>query len=703
MFHLKRTVVGRRLRHAFVALTLAVSIPAPTGASDPLRTHAADRGIFIGAAVDVNALNGIQQYRAIAGGEFSSVTAENAMKWDATEPTQGNFTFSGADAIVNFAQQNGQLVHGHTLVWHNQTPGWVQALPAAQMRAAMENHVRTVVGRYASNPAVVAWDVVNEVIDDSGNLRNSFWLQTLGQSYIADAFRFARAADADATLCLNDYSIDGINTKSTAYYNLVQSLLAQGVPVDCIGFQGHLILNQVPSTLQQNIQRFVDLGLEVRITELDIRMQLPRDATKDQQQAANFASVVNACLAVPGCAGITLWGIDDGHSWVPGTFPGQGAALLWDANYSPKPAYTAVHDALAGPGGGDTIPPTAPGAPTASNVGQTTASLSWAASTDSGGSGLAGYDVFRQQSGTDPLLGTSAGTSLALSGLTPGTPYTVYVVARDNAGNTSSPSPTTTFTTQGSGGCASPVTISLPFAQNGAGEFCWFTTGTVNHVNSWNTQLVEINGVSFTNRWSNSMPPRVNGGYQIHYLASVPWAHFEMTGTGGGGNTVPVTGVTVTPATVTVAAGATAALTATVSPANATNPAVTWSSSNTSVATVNSSGVVTGVVAGSAVVTATTVDGGFTDTTAVTVTGGTGTPCSNPTTVAVPIVRDGAGDLCLFTSGAVSFVNSWNTQLVEINGVAFTNLWSNNLPARINGGYYIRYLANVPWAHFEAR
>jgi hypothetical protein len=152
-----------------------------------------------------------------------------------------------------------------------------------------------------------------------------------------------------------------------------------------------------------------------------------------------------------------------------------------------------------------------------------------------------------------------------------------------------------------------------------------------------------------------------------------------------------------------VAAGATAALTATVSPANATNPAVTWSSSNTSVATVNSSGVVTGVVAGSAVVTATTVDGGFTDTTAVTVTGGTGTPCSNPTTVAVPIVRDGAGDLCLFTSGAVSFVNSWNTQLVEINGVAFTNLWSNNLPARINGGYYIRYLANVPWAHFEAR
>ena len=688
-------------RISFFALTAALSSHAPASANQPLRVHADERGIFIGVAIDVNALNSIQQYRSLAGTHFSSITAENAMKWDATEPSQGNFTFTAADAIVTFAQQNNQVVHGHTLVWHSQTPSWVQSLPAAQMRSAMQNHIDTVVGRYASNPAVVAWDVANEVIDDNANLRSSFWLQTLGQSYIADAFRFARAADPDATLCINDYNIEGINAKSNAYFNLVQSLLAQGVPINCIGMQSHLILNQVPSSLQQNIQRFVGLGLQVRLTELDIRMALPRDTTKDQQQANNYAAVFNACLAVDGCAGVTIWGLDDGHSWVPGTFSGQGAALLWDASFNAKPAFTAVHDALAPPGEDDT-PPTTPGTPIATNVGQTTATLSWSASTDSGGSGLAGYEVLREQAGTDPVLGSTSGTSINLSSLTPATAYTVYVVARDNASNLSNPSGTTAFTTQSGGSsCANPVTISLPFSRNGTGDFCWFTTGTVSFVNSWNTQLVEINGVSFTNRWSNSMPARVNGGYVVHYVANVAWAHFEMNGSGGGG-TIAVIGVSVTPATLALAVGATAPLTATVSPANATNAAVAWSTSNASVATVNSSGVVAGVGAGSTTITATTVDGGFTDNTAVTVSGGGGGGCSNPTTVTVPFVRNGTGDLCLFTTGNIANINSWNTQLVEINGVSFTNRWANSLPARVNGGYFIRYVAAVGWAHFEA-
>jgi hypothetical protein len=96
------------------------------------------------------------------------------------------------------------------------------------------------------------------------------------------------------------------------------------------------------------------------------------------------------------------------------------------------------------------------------------------------------------------------------------------------------------------------------------------------------------------------------------------------------------------------------------------------------------------------------VDGGFTDNTAVTVSGGGGGGCSNPTTVTVPFVRNGAGDLCLFTTGNIANINSWNTQLVEINGVSFTNRWANSLPARVNGGYFIRYVAAVAWAHLEA-
>src|SRR5690606_16591927 len=153
-------------------------------ASAPLREHAAARNKFIGAALATGPLSNETQYRNIAATEFNQITAENAMKWDATEPQPNQFDFSGADAIVNFATQNNQQVHGHTLVWHNQTPGWVQGLGAGAMREAMENHISRVVGRYADNPAVVSWDVVNEVFDDNGNMRPSFWYNTLGLSYI---------------------------------------------------------------------------------------------------------------------------------------------------------------------------------------------------------------------------------------------------------------------------------------------------------------------------------------------------------------------------------------------------------------------------------------------------------------------------------------------------------------------------------------
>ncbi|WP_328807991.1 endo-1,4-beta-xylanase [Nonomuraea antri] len=448
---------------ALFGLIITFLLPTtPADASAPLRQHAAARGKFIGTALATGPLAGETSYRSIAGAEFNQITAENAMKWDATEPSQGQFAFSGADAIVDFAVQNDQQVHGHTLVWHSQTPGWVQSLGAAQMRAAMQNHISRVVGRYADNPAVVSWDVVNEVFDDNGNLRTSFWYNTLGQSYIADAFRAARAADPDARLCINDYNVEGINAKSTAMYNLVATLRQQGVPVDCVGFQGHLAIQYgFPNDLRQNLERFAALGVQVRITELDIRLQTPRDATKDATQATYYRNVVNACLAVTACAGVTIWGFTDRHSWVPDTFPGQGAALIYDENYQKKPSYTAVHDALAG-GTTDPTPPTTPGTPAVSGVTATSATLTWAASIDTGGSGLAGYTVYREQGATDPPLAQSTGNTVTLTGLSPNTAYQVYVRARDGAGNQSAASPTASFTTTGgtgTGACTATGTV----------------------------------------------------------------------------------------------------------------------------------------------------------------------------------------------------------------------------------------------------
>ncbi|WP_245641976.1 endo-1,4-beta-xylanase [Nonomuraea candida] len=442
----------------------AFLLPATSAeASAPLRTHAAARGKFIGAALATSPLSNETSYRNIAATEFNQVTAENVMKWDTVQPSQGQFNFSGADAIVNFATQNNQQVHGHTLVWHSQTPGWVQGLSASAMRTAMQTHISRLVGRYADNAAVVSWDVVNEIFDENGGWRSSFWYNTLGQSFVADAFRAARAADPNARLCINDYNVEGINAKSTAMYNLVSSLRQQGVPVDCVGFQGHLAIQYgFPSDIQQNMQRFADLGVQVRVTELDVRMQMPRSSSKDTTQATYYRNVINACNAVTACAGVTIWGFTDKYSWVPDTFSGEGAALIYDENYQQKPSYTAVHDALAGGTSNDTTPPTAPGTPAASNVTSNSATLTWTASTDSGGSGLAGYNVYREQGTTDTQLGQSTTTSINLTGLTPNTEYQVYVRARDGAGNLSANSATVTFSTTegpGGGGCTAVGTV----------------------------------------------------------------------------------------------------------------------------------------------------------------------------------------------------------------------------------------------------
>lgn len=96
---------------------------------------------------------------------------------------------------------------------------------------------------------------MNEPFDDNGNLRQNVFFQRLGESYIAEAFRLANAADPSAKLYINDYSIEGFNAKSNAMYELVKRLKAQGVPIHGVGFQGHLIVGQVPNDLQANLQR----------------------------------------------------------------------------------------------------------------------------------------------------------------------------------------------------------------------------------------------------------------------------------------------------------------------------------------------------------------------------------------------------------------------------------------------------------------
>lgn len=486
-------------------MAAAFSLASPAQAQSTLRQAAAD-DFLIGVAVSNSWLNN-STFANLAATHFSSVTAENEMKWETTEPSENNFNFGPGDQIVNFANQNGQHVYGHTLVWHSQAPGWVQGLNGTAMDAAMQNHITRLMQRWAGETE--RWDVVNEAVsDNNGQLRNSFLLNAMGPQYIENALTYARAADPSATLCLNDYSIDGINTKSNAYFTMVQDFIQRGVPIDCMGFQAHLILGQVPGNMLQNLQRFASLGLEIWVTELDIRIPRPVSQQNLVQQANDYRQVVQICQTA-NCAGLTVWGLHDGQSWVDNTFPEFDSPLLWDDNFQPKPAFDAVLDQLGGGGPG----PTPPAAPTnlTANAGSNSVSLSW-----NGSSGATQYQVHRATGafgGSFSQIGTTSGTSFTDNNVSPNTTYR-YQVTASNANGTSDPSNTVTVTTNDDGGPTTPppgdADCSVTYVANDWGGHPGFTAD----ITIRNTGNTTINGWTLVFNYTAGQtiePPGWNG------------------------------------------------------------------------------------------------------------------------------------------------------------------------------------------------
>lgn len=359
----------------------ATAEPSPAAASDPpppqpvppdgvvgpagreildfatLAEAASASGRRIGVAIDAGPL-GEATYRTVAAREFNYVTAANEMKWDALQPQPGQFNYGRADQIVQFAEQNGMSVKGHTLLWFRQLPNWVQQLDgAANVRAAMLDHIQTVVSRFRGS--VVAWDVVNEAWNDDGqSMRDVIFQRALGDGYVDEAFRAARAADPDAKLYYNDFGTEGLSPKSDAVYEMLQGMIARGVPIDGVGLQMHTLnINGAPtiSDLIANIERLAALGLEVVISELDISTCSSGGSVAERLEAQRLRAynLVAACVARPACTEITFWGVTDRYSWLD-TNPdisqcenGQAPmGLLFDQNYQPKPAYSAVLSAF---------------------------------------------------------------------------------------------------------------------------------------------------------------------------------------------------------------------------------------------------------------------------------------------------------------------------------------------------------------------
>ncbi|THZ20565.1 endo-1,4-beta-xylanase [Aureobasidium pullulans] len=307
---------------------------------------------YIGTALTIRD-DPIEQGIIQARNEFNSITPENAMKWESTEPSRNNFTFAGADAIIDFADKYKKEVRCHTLVWHSQLPAWVSEgnFDNKTLISIMENHIKKLAGRYKNK--CTHWDVVNEALEEDGTYRKSVFYNTIGEAFIPIAFRLAsKYAGSHTKLYYNDYNLEYNNNKTLGALRILKLVQSYGVQIDGVGLQAHLTSEATASsgggvtpdtnTLTKVLKGFTDLGVEVAYTELDVRFTVPVTEAKLKVQADAYARVVQSCINIKKCVGITIWGVSDKYSWIPGVFKTEGAALLWDEQFNKKPAYYSV-------------------------------------------------------------------------------------------------------------------------------------------------------------------------------------------------------------------------------------------------------------------------------------------------------------------------------------------------------------------------
>ncbi|WP_460946405.1 endo-1,4-beta-xylanase [Okibacterium endophyticum] len=328
-------------------------LPAHPELGTALRELADGRGVEFGSALDIwPPLHDIG-FESLLGEQFNAATPTE-FYWTTTRGEDSGYFFVPADLSVNYATVHDQAITGMFLVWDFELPQWVLDIAetgdADQLGEVYDEHITTLATRYAD--AVDTWVVVNEAIwgpDETGGTGAAFaetvWLDVLGEEHIERAFRTARAADPDAELMYNETGAEELGAKSDFLYDTVAGFVERGVPIDTVGLQFHVEAANPPDlkSVQQNMQRFADLGLGIRITELDVTIE----GTSEEQldlQAQLYADIVDLCLEVAACAGTTVFGFSDRHSWDE---LGEASPLLFTEDNEPKPAFRAVQEALA--------------------------------------------------------------------------------------------------------------------------------------------------------------------------------------------------------------------------------------------------------------------------------------------------------------------------------------------------------------------
>lgn len=331
-------------------------------------------GYFVGAALPAgdasNSVLGREDLQEIVVQHFSQITAENIMKPEFLQPSEGEFFYDDADDLIGFAENNGITVHGHTLVWHKRIADFMENCSGeVECSGYLTDHITNIVGNYKGR--ITSWDVVNEAFtDDFGTdstYRNidtsetngvfgSVWYREIGKDYIPLAFTTAHAADPDAELYYNDYNLEDNNTKVTAVLTMVNELIDDNIPIDGIGFQMHISLTE---PLIEDIKAALTLatatGLKIKITEIDIRTNSNGSYDSYTNEVAQllkerYQSIVSTYLEVvpkEQIGGISFWGVSDADSWIPDFYGYPDWPLLFDDELNPKEAIIGVASAMS--------------------------------------------------------------------------------------------------------------------------------------------------------------------------------------------------------------------------------------------------------------------------------------------------------------------------------------------------------------------
>jgi endo-1,4-beta-xylanase len=322
----------------------------------------------IGTAVNPTLIKTNALYANIVATEFSSLTAENAMKFTKVEPRQNVFDFTEGDYLVKFAQGHHQRVHGHTLIWYNALPGWVLNFKgdSTAWENIFKNHIITTVSHYKGK--VTSWDVVNEAItNNDGTLVNqspnigegSLWRQHLGSDYVARAFQYAHEADPAALLFYNDYGNGNGQTwddqKLNAMINLVANLQKRKIFVSGFGIQMHINIYTDEDNIIATLKKVAATGLLIHISELDIAINpgnypdLEYSRHLQGLQAEKYKFIAQTYKKIVPRAqqyGITTWEFSDKDSWISYFFKRPDWPLLFDKDYKRKAAYTGFLEGL---------------------------------------------------------------------------------------------------------------------------------------------------------------------------------------------------------------------------------------------------------------------------------------------------------------------------------------------------------------------